>query len=45
MKKLRPGAWLYRVGRLLRGRTFTAAGLAVAVCLSLLAVAENVKIL
>ena len=45
MSKFRPGAWFHRVGKLLRGRTFTAAGLAVAVGLSLWAVAENVKIL
>lgn len=45
MSKLKLGAWLHRAGKLLRGRTFTAAGLAVAVGLSLWAVAENVKIL
>lgn len=45
MSKFRPGSLLYRAGKLLRGRTFTAAGLAVAVGLSLWAVAENVKIL
>lgn len=45
MSKYRPDAWFRRIGKLLRGRTFTAAGLAVAVGLSLWAVAENVKIL
>ena len=45
MSKFRPDAWFRRIGKLLRGRTFTAAGLAVAVGLSLWAVAENVKIL
>lgn len=45
MSKFKLGAWLHRAGKLLRGRTFTAAGLAVAVGLSLWAVAENVKIL
>lgn len=45
MSKFKLGAWFHRAGKLLRGRTFTAAGLAVAVGLSLWAVAENVKIL
>lgn len=45
MNKTHPRVWLHRAGQLLRGRALPAAGLAAAVCVSLFAVSENIKIL